>query len=224
MRCRRRSRPSSRSRFLVRYFKTRTLIPFAIYCLVFGFAMVIYTPDLAHARSPARHPRRRGCTIIDGRCPFRGPRRRCSRRAARPGRRSGLLRQISPRVVKRARLEALVLVPLFVGIVVALRQPRQPARHCRRRTAMRRNVAGRTAGNAGAGGDGDRADDPRLGDRARHRPRARAAAVPAPGPGDRGDGRVPDPPGHGRRGADRGAACGRHRSANAGARAARSPR
>jgi small conductance mechanosensitive channel len=30
----------------------------------------------------------------------------------------GLLRQISPRVVKRARLEALVLLPLFVGIVV----------------------------------------------------------------------------------------------------------
>ncbi len=29
--------------FLVRYFKTRTLIPFAIYSLVFGFAMVIYT-------------------------------------------------------------------------------------------------------------------------------------------------------------------------------------
>jgi small conductance mechanosensitive channel len=30
----------------------------------------------------------------------------------------GLLRQISPRVVKRARLEALVLAPLFVGIVL----------------------------------------------------------------------------------------------------------
>ncbi len=30
-------------RFLVRYFKTRTLIPFAIYCVVFGGAMVIYT-------------------------------------------------------------------------------------------------------------------------------------------------------------------------------------
>ncbi len=30
----------------------------------------------------------------------------------------GLLRQISPRVVKRARVEALVLLPLFVGIVV----------------------------------------------------------------------------------------------------------
>jgi undecaprenyl-diphosphatase len=29
--------------FLVRYFKTRTLIPFAIYCVVFGGAMVIYT-------------------------------------------------------------------------------------------------------------------------------------------------------------------------------------
>ena len=29
--------------FLVKYFKTRTLIPFAVYCLVFGFAMVIYT-------------------------------------------------------------------------------------------------------------------------------------------------------------------------------------
>ncbi len=29
--------------FLVRYFKTRTLVPFAIYCLLFGLAMVIYT-------------------------------------------------------------------------------------------------------------------------------------------------------------------------------------
>jgi undecaprenyl-diphosphatase len=29
--------------FLVRYFKTRTLLPFAIYCLLFGVAMVIYT-------------------------------------------------------------------------------------------------------------------------------------------------------------------------------------
>jgi undecaprenyl-diphosphatase len=29
--------------FLVRYFKTRTLIPFAVYCLLFGIAMVIYT-------------------------------------------------------------------------------------------------------------------------------------------------------------------------------------
>jgi small-conductance mechanosensitive channel len=33
-------------------------------------------------------------------------------------REAGLLRQISPRVVKRARLEALVLVPLFVGVVL----------------------------------------------------------------------------------------------------------
>src|ERR1700722_7273408 len=30
----------------------------------------------------------------------------------------GLLRQINPRVFKRARLEALVLVPLFVAVVV----------------------------------------------------------------------------------------------------------
>jgi undecaprenyl-diphosphatase len=29
--------------FLVRYFKTKTLVPFAVYCLVFGGAMVIYT-------------------------------------------------------------------------------------------------------------------------------------------------------------------------------------
>ena len=29
--------------FLVRYFKTRTLTPFAVYCLLFGAAMVIYT-------------------------------------------------------------------------------------------------------------------------------------------------------------------------------------
>jgi undecaprenyl-diphosphatase len=30
-------------RFLVSWFKTKTLVPFAIYCLVFGFAIVIYT-------------------------------------------------------------------------------------------------------------------------------------------------------------------------------------
>jgi undecaprenyl-diphosphatase len=30
-------------RFLVKYFKTRTLTPFAVYCLLFGLAMVIYT-------------------------------------------------------------------------------------------------------------------------------------------------------------------------------------
>jgi len=30
-------------RFLVGYFKTKTLIPFAIYCLLFGLAMLIYT-------------------------------------------------------------------------------------------------------------------------------------------------------------------------------------
>jgi undecaprenyl-diphosphatase len=30
-------------RFLVGYFKTKTLIPFAVYCLLFGAAMVIYT-------------------------------------------------------------------------------------------------------------------------------------------------------------------------------------
>src|SRR5271163_1021843 len=30
-------------RFLVNWFKTKTLVPFAVYCLVFGFAMVIYT-------------------------------------------------------------------------------------------------------------------------------------------------------------------------------------
>lgn len=34
-------------------------------------------------------------------------------------REAGLLRQISPRAVRRARIEALLLVPLFVGIVVA---------------------------------------------------------------------------------------------------------
>ncbi len=29
--------------FLVKYFKTRTLVPFGIYCVLFGFAMLIYT-------------------------------------------------------------------------------------------------------------------------------------------------------------------------------------
>ena len=28
--------------YLMRYFKTRTLTPFGIYCIVFGAAMVIY--------------------------------------------------------------------------------------------------------------------------------------------------------------------------------------
>ena len=41
-------RPARRRRdrsvhWLLRYFKTRNLTPFGIYCLVFGFAMVIYT-------------------------------------------------------------------------------------------------------------------------------------------------------------------------------------
>ena len=29
-------------RFLVRYFQTRTLTPFAIYCVVFGLASIVY--------------------------------------------------------------------------------------------------------------------------------------------------------------------------------------
>ena len=29
-------------RFLMKYFRTRTLYPFAIYCLAFGLASVIY--------------------------------------------------------------------------------------------------------------------------------------------------------------------------------------
>ena len=34
-------------RFLTRYFETRTLMPFAIYCLVFGVAMIVYTTRLS---------------------------------------------------------------------------------------------------------------------------------------------------------------------------------
>jgi undecaprenyl pyrophosphate phosphatase UppP len=30
-------------RFLVGYFKTKTLIPFAVYCLAFGAFMLVYT-------------------------------------------------------------------------------------------------------------------------------------------------------------------------------------
>ena len=101
----------------------------------------------------------------------------------------GLLRQISPRVVKRARLEALVLVPLFVGVVVL---------YDNRVSLLGTTPAAATATPARSlepaletpvrGADGDRAGDPRLGDRARRRPRPRPAAVPAPGPGD---GRAP---------------------------------
>ena len=49
----------------------------------------------------------------------------------------GLLRQISPRVVKRARLEALRAGLLFVAVVVALRQPREPVRRRSARAARR---------------------------------------------------------------------------------------
>ena len=47
----------------------------------------------------------------------------------------GLLHQVSPRAVKRARLEALVLAGLFVGGGGHLRQPQEPARgrHARQR-------------------------------------------------------------------------------------------
>ena len=110
----------------------------------------------------------------------------------------GLLRQISPRVVKRARLEALVLVPLFVGVVVLYDNRVEPARHDDARPPRPPGAQGPRTGarNARDGGDGDRAGDPRLGDRARRRPRPRAGAVPAPGPGDGGHGRLPDPPRH----------------------------
>ena len=50
--------------FLVRYFKTRTLTPFAIYCVVFGGAMVIYTPDLRQ-RAAGSRAGPAACTIID---------------------------------------------------------------------------------------------------------------------------------------------------------------
>ncbi len=67
-------------------------------------------------------------------------------------------------------------------------------------------------------GDGHRAGDPRLGDRARRRPRPGTAAVPAPGPGDGRDGGVPDPPDDGRARAAGGAGRGGHRSAHAARR------
>ena len=58
----------------------------------------------------------------------------------------GLLRQISPRVVKRARLEALVLLPLFVGIVV-LYDNRVSLLGDAGAARPRGDVARRTAGN-----------------------------------------------------------------------------
>ena len=125
----------------------------------------------------------------------------------------GLLRQISPRVVKRARLEALVLVPLFVAIVVlydnrvsllgAAGPPRPPPPQRTRRSALETPITVVTvialmilgwaiARDIGRG----------LG----------PAAVPPPGPGDRRHRRLPDPPGDGRAGAVRRSARRRHRS------------
>ena len=76
----------------------------------------------------------------------------------------GLLRQISPRVVKRARLEALVLVPLFVGIVIVYDNR---VSLFGSRTSPRRAAATGTGNrDAAARGHRRRAGDPRLGDRA----------------------------------------------------------
>ena len=36
-------RDSLSVRFLDRYFRTRTLTPFAVYCVVVGIAMIVYT-------------------------------------------------------------------------------------------------------------------------------------------------------------------------------------
>ena len=129
-------------RFLVRYFKTRTLIPFAVYCLVFGLAMVIYTrPSLRRRGDPAaaasyarRRSQRAGwrsaerarripgcggrCTIIDARCPCREPRRRCSRPAARPGRRSACCARSARAWSNAHAWRRCVLVPLFIGVVL----------------------------------------------------------------------------------------------------------
>ena len=76
----------------------------------------------------------------------------------------GLLRQISPRVVKRARLEALVLVPLFVGIVIIYDNRvslfgTRASQHAPLR--LERGLE-----DAAARGDGRGAGDPRMGDRA----------------------------------------------------------
>lgn len=46
------------------------------------------------------------------------PRARMFETRSQSWREAGLLRQISPRVVRRARAEALILVPLFVGVVL----------------------------------------------------------------------------------------------------------
>ena len=93
---------------------------------------------LSGRRRRARHARRRGragfCTIIDRRCPFPSTPPKMFETRSQAWQEVGLLRQISPRVVKRARLEALVLLPLFVAVVRPLRQPRQPPRHARPRS------------------------------------------------------------------------------------------
>ena len=64
-------------RFLMRYFQTRTLTPFAIYCLVFGLVGVIYLGVQSSSRtaavSRARGPGGRG----PGRAPWR-PARSCA--------------------------------------------------------------------------------------------------------------------------------------------------
>ena len=108
-------------------------------------------------------------------------------------REAGLLRQISPRVVKRARLEALVLVPLFVGVVILYDN--------------RVSLLGRRRRHGPAAKELEPALETPLTivvvialvilgwAIARDVGRSLGpAAVPPPGPRDCGHGRVPDPP------------------------------
>ena len=138
-------------------------------------------------------------TIIEARCHCRGPHRRCSRPAARPGGRSACCAR-SARAWSSARAwRRSCSLPLFVGVVVLLRPPRQPARRTPGAHGHAADELEPALETPVTRRDRDRAGDPRLGDRARHRARPRAAAVPAPGPGDGGHGRLPDPPGDDRR-------------------------
>ncbi len=90
--------------FLVKYFKTRTLIPFAIYCVVFGTFMIVYTQVTLVARGGRRRVRgrppgcagrRHACGALArvrhdwARCRCRKRPRRCSKPAATRGTRSG---------------------------------------------------------------------------------------------------------------------------------------
>ena len=130
-------------RFLVGYFKTKTLIPFAVYCLGVRCVHVGVYARVESARRSRRGARPGACCmrpsstgwpwLLPPSCvsampvPKKTPPKMFETRG-QAWSDVGLLHQVSPRAVKRARLEAVVLAVSVRRGGGHLQQPQEPAR------------------------------------------------------------------------------------------------